>query len=245
WVVQGAVDVNIGANPSAEGGDENEGVDDQAVKVVDIVDTLRLREQLPFDKKQFVTYIERYTKQLTPKLDAEKQEFFKENIEVATKYLLSKLSDLQFFVGESMHDDSTTVFAYYKDGAADPTFLYFGVGLKEKHADEITALEVWDNGKPYDQAAADEIPLLIRLFRYYAGWADKIHGLTIQADGLHHFRPCMNPIGVAGQIIPWNFPLLMYAWKVGPALACGNTVVLKTAEKILLSALYVSKLFLE
>ncbi|KVI04724.1 Mss4-like protein, partial [Cynara cardunculus var. scolymus] len=131
WVVQGAVDVNIGANPSAEGGDEDKGVDDQAVKVVDIVDTFRLQEQPPFDKKQFVTYIKRYTKQLTPKLDAEKQEFFKENIEAATKYLLSKLSDLQFFVGESMHDDSTTVFAYYKDGAIDPTFLYFGVGLKE------------------------------------------------------------------------------------------------------------------
>ncbi|KVH88892.1 Mss4-like protein [Cynara cardunculus var. scolymus] len=131
WVVQGAVDVNIGANPSAEGGDEDEGVDDQAVKVVDIVDTFRLQEQPPFDKKQFVTYIKRYIKQLTPKLDADKQEFFKKNIEAATKYLLSKLSDLQFFVGESMHDDSTTVFAYYKDGAADPTFLYFGVGLKE------------------------------------------------------------------------------------------------------------------
>ncbi|MDN8587110.1 translationally-controlled tumor protein, partial [Vibrio alginolyticus] len=117
WVVQGAVDVNIGANPSAEGGDEDEGVDDQTVKVVDIVDTFRLQEQPPFDKKQFVTYIKRYIKQLTPKLDEEKQEFFKKNVEAATKYLLSKLSDLQFFVGESMHDDSTTVFAYYKDGA--------------------------------------------------------------------------------------------------------------------------------
>lgn len=95
WVVQGAVDVNIGANPSAEGGDEDEGVDDQTVKVVDIVDTFRLQEQPPFDKKQFVTYIKRYIKQLTPKLDEEKQEFFKKNVEAATKYLLSKLSDLQ------------------------------------------------------------------------------------------------------------------------------------------------------
>lgn len=117
--------------------------------------------------------------------------------------------------------------------------------LVEKHADEITALEVWDNGKPYEQAAGDEIPLFIRLFRYYAGWADKIHGLTIQADGPHHVQTLHEPIGVAGQIIPWNFPLLMYAWKVGPALACGNTIVLKTAEQTPLSALYVSKLFLE
>ncbi|TLM24763.1 hypothetical protein FEC23_18975, partial [Acinetobacter baumannii] len=131
WVVQGAVDVNIGANPSAEGGDDDEGVDDQAVKVVDIVDTFRLQEQPPFDKKQFVGYIKKYIKLITPKLDEEQQAFFKKNIEAATKYLLGKLSDLQFFVGESMHDDSTMVFAYYKDGCADPTFLYFGVGLKE------------------------------------------------------------------------------------------------------------------
>ncbi|PWA46368.1 translationally controlled tumor protein 2 [Artemisia annua] len=130
WVVQGAVDVYIASNPSAEGG-EDEAVDDQAVRVVDIVDTFRLQEQPPFDKKQFIAYIKKYIKQLTPKLDAEKQEFFKTNIEAATKFLLGKLSDLQFFVGESMHDDSGMVFAYYKEGAADPTFLYFGLGLKE------------------------------------------------------------------------------------------------------------------
>ncbi|KVH92017.1 hypothetical protein Ccrd_005957, partial [Cynara cardunculus var. scolymus] len=104
------------------------------------------------------------------------------------------------------------------------------------------SLRFWDNGKPYDQAAADEIPLFIRLFRYYA---DEIPMFTIQADGPHHVQTLHEPIGVAGQIIPWNFPLLMYGWKVGPALACGNTVVLKTAEHTPLSALYVSKLFLE
>ena len=131
WVVVGAVDVNIGANPSAEGGGEDEGVDDQAVKVVDIVDTFRLQEQPPFDKKQFVAYIKKYIKLLTPKLEGENQEVFKKNIEGATKFLLGKLKDLQFFVGESMHDDSTMVFAYYKEGSASPTFLYFGHGLKE------------------------------------------------------------------------------------------------------------------
>ncbi|PSS29077.1 Translationally-controlled tumor protein [Actinidia chinensis var. chinensis] len=131
WVVQGAISVDIGANPSAEGGDEDEGVDDQAVKVVDIVDTFRLQEQPPFDKKQFVAYAKKYIKALTPKLEQEKQELFKKHIEGAIKFLLSKLSDLQFFVGESMHDDATMVFAYYKEGATDPTFLYFGHGLKE------------------------------------------------------------------------------------------------------------------
>ncbi|KAL3538177.1 hypothetical protein ACH5RR_001543 [Cinchona calisaya] len=131
WVVQGAVEVDIGANPSAEGGEEDEGVDDQAVKVVDIVDTFRLQEQPPFDKKQFVAYIKKYIKTLTPKLEPEELDAFKKNIEGATKFLLSKLSDLQFFVGESMHDDSTMVFAYYKEGATDPTFLYLAYGLKE------------------------------------------------------------------------------------------------------------------
>ena len=131
WVVQGALSVDIGANPSAEGGEDDEGVDDQAVKVVDIVDTFRLQEQPAFDKKQFMAYMKRYVKQLTPKLDAEQQVLFKKHIEGAIKFLLPKLSDLQFFVGESMQDDSSLVFAYYKEGATDPTFLYFAYGLKE------------------------------------------------------------------------------------------------------------------
>ncbi|XWS14091.1 hypothetical protein CRYUN_Cryun36dG0093200 [Craigia yunnanensis] len=131
WVVQGAVDVDIGANPSAEGADADEGVDDQAVKVVDIVDTFRLQEQPPFDKKQFVAFIKKFIKNLTPKLDAENAENFKKHVEGATKFLLSKIKDLQFFVGESMHDDGCLVFAYYKEGAVDPTFLYFAYALKE------------------------------------------------------------------------------------------------------------------
>ncbi|KAB8102058.1 hypothetical protein EE612_033274 [Oryza sativa] len=117
--------------------------------------------------------------------------------------------------------------------------------LIEKHNDEIAALETWDNGKPYAQAANIEVPMVARLMRYYAGWADKIHGLVVPADGPHHVQVLHEPIGVAGQIIPWNFPLLMFAWKVGPALACGNTVVLKTAEQTPLSALFASKLLHE
>lgn len=117
--------------------------------------------------------------------------------------------------------------------------------LIEKHNDDIAALETWDNGKPYEQAAHIEVPMVARLMRYYAGWTDKIHGLIVPADGPHHVQVLHEPIGVVGQIIPWNFPLLMYAWKIGPALACGNTVVLKTAEQTPLSALYVSKLLHE
>ncbi|RDX76730.1 Aldehyde dehydrogenase family 2 member B7, mitochondrial, partial [Mucuna pruriens] len=117
--------------------------------------------------------------------------------------------------------------------------------LLEKHNDEVAAIETWDSGKTYEQAANVEIPMVVRLFRYYAGWADKIHGQTIPADGPYHVQTLHEPIGVAGQIVPWNFPLLIFSWKVAPALACGNTVVLKTAEQTPLSALYVSKLFLE
>ncbi|XP_062233103.1 aldehyde dehydrogenase family 2 member B7, mitochondrial-like isoform X2 [Phragmites australis] len=120
--------------------------------------------------------------------------------------------------------------------------LFRFADLIEKHNDEIAALETWDNGKPYEQAAHIEVPMVARLMRYYAGWADKIHGLIVPADGPHHVQVLHEPIGVAGQIIPWNFPLLMFAWKVGPALACGNTVVLKTAEQTPLSALYIAKL---
>ncbi|AQK67713.1 Translationally-controlled tumor [Zea mays] len=119
WVTQGPVDVDIGANPSAEGG-EDESVDDTAVK-----------EQPPFDKKSFVSYIKKYIKNLTAVLEPEKADEFKKGVEGATKFLLSKLKDLQFFVGESMKDDASVVFAYYKDGATNPTFLYFSHGLKE------------------------------------------------------------------------------------------------------------------
>ena len=117
--------------------------------------------------------------------------------------------------------------------------------LIEQHADEVAALETWDNGKPLTQSAGAEVPMLARCMRYYAGWADKIHGLVVPADGAHHAQVLHEPVGVAGQIIPWNFPLLMFAWKVGPALACGNTVVLKTAEQTPLSALYVASLLHE
>ncbi|CAO2040816.1 unnamed protein product [Urochloa humidicola] len=117
--------------------------------------------------------------------------------------------------------------------------------LIEQHAEEIAALETWDNGKTLAQSAGAEVPMLARCMRYYAGWADKIHGLVVPADGPHHVQVLHEPVGVAGQIIPWNFPLLMFAWKVGPALACGNSVVLKTAEQTPLSALYVASLLHE
>jgi len=117
--------------------------------------------------------------------------------------------------------------------------------LVEKHADELATLESIDNGKPKHVALAADLPLVIACYRYYAGWADKIQGKTIPISGDYFCYTRHEAVGVVGQIIPWNFPLLMQAWKLAPALACGNTVVMKTAEQTPLSALRVGELIVE
>ena len=117
--------------------------------------------------------------------------------------------------------------------------------LIESHADELARLESLDNGKPYAVASAADLPLTIACYRYYAGWADKIQGNTIPINGDYFCYTRHEPVGVVGQIIPWNFPLLMQAWKLGPALAAGNTVVMKPAEQTPLTALRVGELIME
>ncbi len=114
--------------------------------------------------------------------------------------------------------------------------------LIEQNKDELAALESLDNGKPYRDSIAADLPLTIKCYRYYAGWADKIHGKTIPVDGSYFCYTRHEPVGVVGQIIPWNFPLLMQAWKWGPALATGCTIVLKPAEQTPLTALRVAAL---
>jgi aldehyde dehydrogenase (NAD+) len=114
--------------------------------------------------------------------------------------------------------------------------------LIEGHKDELAALESLDNGKPLRDALAADLPLTIKCYRYYAGWADKTHGKTIPVDGPFFCYTRHEPVGVVGQIIPWNFPLLMQAWKWGPALAMGCTMVLKPAEQTPLTALRVAQL---
>ncbi len=114
--------------------------------------------------------------------------------------------------------------------------------LIEDHQEELAALESLDNGKPYSVALAADLALTIKCYRYYAGWADKIHGKTIPIEGNYFCYTRHEPVGVVGQIIPWNFPLLMQAWKWGPALATGCTVVLKPAEQTPLTALRVAEL---
>jgi phenylacetaldehyde dehydrogenase len=123
--------------------------------------------------------------------------------------------------------------------------------LLEQHTEEFAYIESLDNGKPLNVAKAADVPLAVDLFRYMAGWATKIEGNTIPLSvpytpGAKYLAYTLRePIGVVGQIIPWNFPLLMAAWKLGPALATGCTVVLKPAEQTPLSALYLGELLLE
>jgi len=117
--------------------------------------------------------------------------------------------------------------------------------LIEEHLDELAALETLDNGKPINDSRKADLPLVIDCYRYYAGWADKIEGKTIPVNGPYFTYTRHEPVGVVGQIIPWNFPLLMQAWKWGPALAMGCTVVLKPAEQTPLSALRVGELAME
>jgi aldehyde dehydrogenase (NAD+) len=120
--------------------------------------------------------------------------------------------------------------------------LYRLADLIEQNADELAQLETLDNGKPVAMARAADLPLTIACYRYYAGWADKIQGKTIPVSGDYFCYTRHEPVGVVGQIIPWNFPLLMQAWKLGPALAAGNTVLLKPAEQTPLTALRVGEL---
>src|SRR5438093_6771599 len=94
--------------------------------------------------------------------------------------------------------------------------------LIEQNLDELAALESLDNGKPLRDSRAADLPLTIKCYRYYAGWADKIHGKTIPIEGNYFCYTRHEAIGVVGQIIPWNFPLLMQAWKCGPARAAGH-----------------------
>ncbi len=112
----------------------------------------------------------------------------------------------------------------------------------ESEAGNLAALETLDNGKPIRDARAADIPLAIECIRYYAGLADKIQGDTIPINGDYFCYTRREPVGVAGQIIPWNFPLLMAAWKWGPALAAGCTVVMKPAEQTPLTCLRIAEL---
>ncbi|HEX5436916.1 MAG TPA: aldehyde dehydrogenase family protein [Gemmatimonadaceae bacterium] len=113
-----------------------------------------------------------------------------------------------------------------------------------EHKDEIARLETLNNGKPLFESRID-IKLTADTLKYYGGWADKLHGETIPVDGPFFNYTLREPLGVVGAIVPWNFPLSLASWKIGPALACGNTVVLKPAEQTPFTALFLAELALE
>jgi len=117
--------------------------------------------------------------------------------------------------------------------------------LIDAHTDELAELETLDNGKPLTFSKAFDVPAAAETFRYYAGWVTKLYGETNPSDPAFFNYTLREPVGVCGQIIPWNFPLLMAAWKLGPALACGNTVILKPAEQTPLTALRLGELMME
>src|SRR5467141_4943376 len=117
--------------------------------------------------------------------------------------------------------------------------------LIEARAGELAELETNDNGKPIREATYIDLPGVVENFEYFAGWSTKIEGETIPVPGQMFNYTLREPVGVCGQIIPWNFPLLMAAWKLAPALAAGNTVVLKPAEQTPVTALELAKLIQE
>jgi aldehyde dehydrogenase (NAD+) len=114
-----------------------------------------------------------------------------------------------------------------------------------ERADEIARLETLHNGKPISESRNIEIPAAAECFEYYGGWADKVMGETIPVKGNHLTYTLREPVGVVAAIVPWNFPLLLAAWKVAPALACGNTVIVKPASQTPLTALALGEIAME
>jgi acyl-CoA reductase-like NAD-dependent aldehyde dehydrogenase len=114
-----------------------------------------------------------------------------------------------------------------------------------ERADEVARLETLHNGKPITESRQIEIPSAAECFEYYGGWADKVMGETIPVKGNYLTYTLREPLGVVAAIVPWNFPLLLAAWKVAPALACGNTVILKPASQTPLTALALAEIALE
>lgn len=126
--------------------------------------------------------------------------------------------------------------------AARGRLMYKLADLMEEHKEALAQLETLDNGKPINETMNADVPLAIEHMRYYAGWTNKITGQTIPVSGPFFNYTRHEAVGVVGQIIPWNFPLLMAMWKMGAALATGCTIVLKPAEQTPLSALYLAEL---
>jgi aldehyde dehydrogenase (NAD+) len=149
-------------------------------------------------------------------------------------------ADVDLAVQAARHAFETTW--KYTNGSTRRDLLYKLAELVEANKEELATLESLDNGKPLSESLNVDLVLLVKCFKYYAGWADKIQGKTCPVDGNFISLTKHEPVGVIGQIIPWNFPLLMAGWKLGPALAMGCCIVLKPAEQTPLTALRLAEL---
>src|SRR3954451_5562343 len=133
--------------------------------------------------------------------------------------------------------------AWGKLSARDRGKLIWKLGERLlERADEVARLETLHNGKPIFESRHIEIPAAAECFQYFAGWADKIHGETVPVKGNYLTYTLREPLGVVAAIVPWNFPLLLTAWKVAPALACGNTIIIKPASQTPLTALALAEI---
>ena len=166
--------------------------------------------------------------------------------EVLTQVAEASAKDVDQAVAAARKAFDETGGAWRKMSASERGRLLWRIAdLIEKNIDELAELETLDNGKPIFEARYVDMPMVADVFRYYAGWATKIHGETVNTFNNAFTYTLREPLGVVGAIVAWNFPLLLASWKLGPALACGNTVVLKPAEQTPLTALRFGELALE
>ncbi len=166
--------------------------------------------------------------------------------EVLTQIVEASAAEVDQAVGAARRAFDTKGSVWRKMSASERGRLIWKLAdLVEQHIDELAELETLDNGKPVFESRNVDMPMVIDVLRYYAGWATKIHGETVNTFDTAFTYTLREPVGVVGLIIPWNFPLLLASWKLGPALACGNTIVVKPAEQTPLTTLRLGELAIE
>src|SRR2546430_11918486 len=166
--------------------------------------------------------------------------------EVLTQIVEAAPDDVDRAVKAARHSFEDRAGPWHKMSASDRGRLLWRLAdLVENNIDELAELETLDNGKPIFESKYVDMPMVVDVLRYYAGLATKIHGETVNTFETAFTYTLREPVGVVGLIIPWNFPLLLASWKLGPALACGCTIVLKPAEQTPLTALRFGELAIE
>ncbi len=166
--------------------------------------------------------------------------------EVLTEISVASGEDVDRAVAAARHAFEDRNGAWRKLSAGERGRLIWKLAdLLENNIDEFAELETLDNGKPIFESRYVDMPMVVDVLRYYAGWATKTYGETVNTFETAFTYTLREPVGVVGMIVPWNFPLLLASWKLGPALACGNTVVWKPASQTSLTALRFGELAVE